>query len=158
MEKKWFQSKKFATVIITMLITFGNETFSWGISTDQELSGMLFALAYVLVQAGLEWYSERRKGKKAAPIQLPMIREGIESLINHYYDFNAAREKGIDKYAIEIRDLVIEGLEGLISIELGDNAEVLDEIIRQILKLYNHDTKLKEGADLVRRSVQGSAE
>lgn len=160
-EKKWYQSKKFATVIVTALISFGNETFNWGISEDQTLAGMIFALIYVLIQTGLDWYKLRKKRHEKDPIQSPMIREGVESLVTHYYDFQAADEKGINVHAKEVVSLVLDGLTDLVGSvhygELDQNKALSEEIIRQVFKMYNQDVKMKEGAELVKRSLAGSA-
>jgi hypothetical protein len=156
-EKKWYESKKFWTVIVTAMIGAGNEAFDWGISTDQGLSMMVFALAYVLIQAGLDWYKEKRGIKDVDPLAMPMVREAIESLVNEFYDYQAARADGISVHAKEVKKLIIESLDELITAELydklKDNADVVDEIIRQVLKLYNQDVKMVEGADLARSSM-----
>lgn len=161
MDKKWYESKKFLTVIVTALIGAGNEAFEWGISTDQGLWMMGFSLAYVLVQAGLDWYKEKRNLKDPDPLALPMVREAIESLVNEFYDYAAAKDQGIAAHAKDVKKLIIDSLDDLITAELynkvKDNADVWDEIIRQVLKLYNHDVKLVEGADLVKRSIGESA-
>lgn len=160
-EKKWYQSKKFATVIVTALISFGNETFNWGISEDQTLAGMIFALVYVVIQTGLDWYKLRKKRHELDPLMSPMIREGIESLVTHYYDFQAADEKGINVHTKEVVSLVLGGLTDLIGTDhygdLETNKGIAEEIIRQVFKMYNQDVKMKEGAELVKRSIAGSA-
>jgi hypothetical protein len=153
---KWFHSKKFWTVIVTALIGAGNEAFGWGISEDQGVAMMLFSLAYILIQAALDWYKERRKLKDPDPMALPMVREAIESLVNEFYDYNKAKAEGIAPHAKEVKALIIDGLDELITAEiynkLKDNSQVIDEILRQVLKLYNHDVKIMEGVDLAKRS------
>ncbi|HDR3524364.1 hypothetical protein ACTFSJ_27725 [Bacillus cereus group sp. MYBK12-2] len=158
MENKWFQSKKFWTVIVTLFVTAGNEQFGWGIDTNQSLDMILLALAYLVIQSALDYVKHYLDKKHQDPMGLPMIREAIESLSTNYYDFSRAKEIGVDAAAKEIKERVIAGLDQLLPDPLFqkvlEDEQVSFEIMRIVFKLYNHDIKMIEGAELVKSSLQ----
>jgi hypothetical protein len=152
-EKKWYQSKKFFMALITALLVVLNEGLGLNIPADAVMTLATVAAGYIFVEGGLDLHRERSKNKAPVPIQDPMIREAVESLVNRYYDYDAAADYGIEVVAKEITHSVLKDLGDLLDPQLHekilDDGEIKSEILRQVFKRYNQDTSMKEGADLV---------
>lgn len=148
MEKKWFASKKFISIIAGVIATLLNKYLELGLSMEEMTLLIGSLITYIFVEAGLD--AKRSKGSYH-PLQDPAVRDALESLISDGYDFAAARSNGIHAHIQEIKSHVFDGL-----IHLGISAKILDdseefakEISRIVLKMYREDQKMKEGADLI---------
>jgi hypothetical protein len=147
--KKWYQSKKFWTVLVQAAVLVANEGLGLNLPLEAILTLTAVALGYLGIEGSLDAMRQRRQ---STAIQDPLVREGIESLIYQVYDFNTAKTEGVDKYASSVVTRILGGLGNFVDPSLvnAHEQEIRKEIIRQLLKQFNADIKMMEGADLAR--------
>jgi hypothetical protein len=148
MTKKWYQSKKFMSTMVTIIAMMLNKYLHLGLSQDEMLILVGSLVSYLLVEFGLD--TQRQKGSYH-PLQDPAVRDALESLISDAYDFTIARADGINTHIQSVKEKVFDGLNhlGVPANILHDSEDFGKEITRIVLKLYREDQKMKEGADLV---------
>lgn len=151
MDKKWYQSKKFIAAIATIVAIVLQRYLGIDMDTDQLALLVGAFISYLLVETGLD--VSRAKGSYH-PLQDPAVRTALEALIAETYDFAAAQKSGLDAYVKEVTEKVITGLEniGVPKSVLQGSEELTKEITRILVKMYQEDQKMKEGADLVAKA------
>jgi hypothetical protein len=156
LDKKWYHSKKFVTVIVTILSLFLNEYLGIGID-DQTLTVLVgVILTYILAQFGLDL---KDKNKDKTSIQDPVVRDSIEALVSDFYDYAAAKDKGISEHSLEVKEKVMSGLELILDPKFHKDAkEISQEVIRLVMKFYREDQSMKKGADIVKNQVLKNAQ
>ena len=155
-EKNWYASKKLWVTVLTILITGLNEQFGWNIATDESLLIMGAGLIYVLIQAGLDWYERFQYGKQKPPIAYAIIREAIESIVSDLYDYAEAKNSGIQVHADHIQQQSLDQLKKVApqhADRIANDPEVKEEILRKVMKNYNEDKSLYQGAELVKSQM-----
>lgn len=161
--KKWYQSKKFWLALAGALIPLLNQYTGLNLPAEQiqMIIGILFA--GIVVEGGLDAQRQNSATKLAAAaapdftaIQLPMIREILDSLVNDEYNYQTARTDGISEHARQIWERVMQNIQVLITPDLYElvkaDEQIHAEVMRQIFKKYNQDISMSEGAELATRA------
>lgn len=152
--KKWYQSKKLWSVIVPMIVAL-IDAILFGITgkhlpTEAILSVAAAALGLIFVEGGLDAKSMALdKLKKLEPLQDPLIRDLVQSLIANNYDYRAATAD-LGLHSGQIAEKVITSLANMINPDLADSQEIRAEIAKQVVKQYDKDTQLMEGHSLAK--------
>lgn len=157
MDRKWYQSKKFAAILVAILAFVLDEKLELQIEDETLFSIVGLAITFIVAQFGLD-LKDRQQLKTA--IQDPVVRDAIESLVSEFYDYGLAKSGGISQHSLEVKEKVMEGLSLILDPKFQKDAkEVQEEIVRLILKMYKEDNSMTKGADLVRSTMKrGSVE
>lgn len=151
--KKWFMSKKFWTPVVMAAVVAMNNAFGWHIPEDQVLA---VAVPFIIYLIGEFFMDAKRESKAKNPLHDPVVRDAIEALVSDAYDYSMARADGIETHAAAVKEKVMAGLHVILDPKYTKDPKTLGgEILRQVLKMYREDQKIKEGADLVRSSMSG---
>lgn len=149
---KWYQSKKFITVLVALLSLLVNDYLGLNLSEMELTSIVGLAIAFITAQTTLD-YKDRKNLKTA--LQDPILRDALEALVEDAYDYSLAKDGNITAHSVEVKEKVLAGLEIILDPKfLKESQEISQEIIRLIMKLYKEDQNMSKGANVVIKSQQ----
>lgn len=149
---KWYQSKKFITIIVAILAFVLNDKMGLNIDEEQLAGIVALVLSFILAQFGLDL---KDRNEKKSSLQDPVIRDAIENLVSDFYDYGAARADGLSQHSLEVKEKVMTGLEIILDPKFQKDAkDISQEIIRMVMKLYREDQNMTKGADIVKSQLK----
>lgn len=153
--KKWYHSKKFWVAVlpgfVALLNTILYQTTGAELPVEAIVASVTTALGYIFVEGGLDakYMKLQENVKSARPLQDPVIRDLILSLMNNRYDY----KKAADDLGMHTKDVtahVVKSLAEMLDPDTAKDPELRTEVTRQILKKYDEDKSLMEGSALSR--------